>query len=161
GTGATCRRSTPRSASCSRGSIPRSTQPWHWPTASRKRGQRGGRRSGARWRISRRRWTGGGGSSGWRRSTRGSPGRSAAFGASGWDPHPASPSPPFVSLGTLHALIHPHATHTLGGGRRLKVVTIGGGPAGLYFALLMKKADPRHQVTVLERNRPDDTFGWG
>jgi len=43
----------------------------------------------------------------------------------------------------------------------LKVVTIGGGPAGLYFALLMKKADRRHQVTVLERNRPDDTFGWG
>lgn len=43
----------------------------------------------------------------------------------------------------------------------MKVVTIGGGPAGLYFALLMKKADPRHQVTVLERNRPDDTFGWG
>ncbi|HEU4557400.1 MAG TPA: bifunctional salicylyl-CoA 5-hydroxylase/oxidoreductase [Longimicrobium sp.] len=41
------------------------------------------------------------------------------------------------------------------------MVTIGGGPAGLYFALLMKKADPRHQVTVLERNRPDDTFGWG
>ncbi|HEV7587071.1 MAG TPA: bifunctional salicylyl-CoA 5-hydroxylase/oxidoreductase [Longimicrobium sp.] len=40
-------------------------------------------------------------------------------------------------------------------------MTIGGGPAGLYFALLMKKADPRHQVTVLERNRPDDTFGWG
>ncbi|HEX8243372.1 MAG TPA: bifunctional salicylyl-CoA 5-hydroxylase/oxidoreductase [Longimicrobium sp.] len=43
----------------------------------------------------------------------------------------------------------------------MKVVTIGGGPAGLYFALLMKQADPRHQVTVLERNRPDDTFGWG
>ncbi len=43
----------------------------------------------------------------------------------------------------------------------LKVVVIGGGPAGLYFALLMKKADPRHEVTVLERNRPDDTFGWG
>jgi anthraniloyl-CoA monooxygenase len=43
----------------------------------------------------------------------------------------------------------------------LKVVTIGGGPAGLYFAILMKKADPRHEVVVLERNRPDDTFGWG
>src|SRR5262249_34369168 len=37
----------------------------------------------------------------------------------------------------------------------------GGGPAGLYFSLLLKKADPRHEVSVLERNRPDDTFGWG
>ena len=43
----------------------------------------------------------------------------------------------------------------------MKVAVIGGGPAGLYFALLMKKADPAHQVTVLERNAPDDTFGWG
>jgi anthraniloyl-CoA monooxygenase len=43
----------------------------------------------------------------------------------------------------------------------VKVVTVGGGPAGLYFSLLMKKADPRHQITVIERNRPDDTFGWG
>ena len=41
------------------------------------------------------------------------------------------------------------------------VVVVGGGPAGLYFALLMKKSDPRHEVTVVERNRPDDTFGWG
>jgi anthraniloyl-CoA monooxygenase len=43
----------------------------------------------------------------------------------------------------------------------LKVAVIGGGPAGLYLALLMKKADPAHQVTVLERNAADDTFGWG
>ena len=43
----------------------------------------------------------------------------------------------------------------------MKVVTIGGGPAGLYFAILMKKANPAHQVVVFERNRPDDTFGWG
>lgn len=44
---------------------------------------------------------------------------------------------------------------------RFNVVTIGGGPAGLYLAILLKKANPDHQITVLERNGPDDTFGWG
>jgi anthraniloyl-CoA monooxygenase len=43
----------------------------------------------------------------------------------------------------------------------VKIVSIGGGPAGLYFGILMKKADPSHDITVLERNRPDDTFGFG
>src|SRR5258708_6676846 len=43
----------------------------------------------------------------------------------------------------------------------MRIVSIGGGPAGLYFSLLMKKSDPAHEVTVLERNRPDDTFGFG
>jgi anthraniloyl-CoA monooxygenase len=43
----------------------------------------------------------------------------------------------------------------------VRVVSIGGGPAGLYFAILLKKADPSHDITVLERNRPDDTFGFG
>ncbi|HWK83892.1 MAG TPA: bifunctional salicylyl-CoA 5-hydroxylase/oxidoreductase [Caldimonas sp.] len=38
---------------------------------------------------------------------------------------------------------------------------MGGGPAGLYFALLMKQQDPAHDITVVERNRPYDTFGWG
>lgn len=38
---------------------------------------------------------------------------------------------------------------------------IGGGPAGLYFAILMKKANPANDITVYERNGPDDTFGWG
>jgi anthraniloyl-CoA monooxygenase len=43
----------------------------------------------------------------------------------------------------------------------MKIVCIGGGPAGLYFALLMKKQDPTHDIVVVERNRPFDTFGWG
>ncbi len=43
----------------------------------------------------------------------------------------------------------------------MKINVIGGGPAGMYFAILMKKADPSHQITIYERNGPDDTFGWG
>src|SRR6187402_114057 len=43
----------------------------------------------------------------------------------------------------------------------MKVAVIGGGPAGLYFSLLLKQARPNAEITVLERNRPNDTFGWG
>ncbi len=43
----------------------------------------------------------------------------------------------------------------------MKIEIVGGGPAGLYFAVLMKRLDPGHRITVHERNRPDDTFGWG
>ena len=43
----------------------------------------------------------------------------------------------------------------------MNILCIGGGPAGLYFALLMKQQNPAHQITVVERNRPYDTFGWG
>jgi anthraniloyl-CoA monooxygenase len=43
----------------------------------------------------------------------------------------------------------------------MRIVCIGGGPAGLYFALLMKKLHPGHSISVVERNRPYDTFGWG
>src|SRR5688572_1574169 len=43
----------------------------------------------------------------------------------------------------------------------MNIVCIGGGPSGLYFALLMKKQNPGHDVTVVERNKPYDTFGWG
>ncbi|SPJ28066.1 bifunctional salicylyl-CoA 5-hydroxylase/oxidoreductase [Falsiruegeria mediterranea] len=43
----------------------------------------------------------------------------------------------------------------------MRVACIGGGPAGLYFAISMKLRDPAHEVTVIERNKGDDTFGWG
>jgi anthraniloyl-CoA monooxygenase len=43
----------------------------------------------------------------------------------------------------------------------MNIVCIGGGPAGLYFGLLMKKLDAAHRVRVIERNKPYDTFGWG
>jgi len=43
----------------------------------------------------------------------------------------------------------------------MKITIIGGGPAGMYFAILMKKANPAHVITIFERNGPDDTFGWG
>ncbi|MFZ6680755.1 bifunctional salicylyl-CoA 5-hydroxylase/oxidoreductase [Undibacterium sp. Tian12W] len=43
----------------------------------------------------------------------------------------------------------------------MNILCIGGGPAGLYFSLLMKKQNPAHQITIVERNRAYDTFGWG
>lgn len=43
----------------------------------------------------------------------------------------------------------------------MRINVIGGGPAGLYFAILMKKANPSHEIRIYERNGPDDTFGWG
>ncbi len=43
----------------------------------------------------------------------------------------------------------------------MKIICLGGGPAGLYFAICMKLKNASHQVVVLERNQSDDTFGWG
>jgi anthraniloyl-CoA monooxygenase len=43
----------------------------------------------------------------------------------------------------------------------MKINVLGGGPGGLYFAIVYKKANPEAEVTVYERNRPSDTFGWG
>ena len=43
----------------------------------------------------------------------------------------------------------------------MKIACLGGGPAGLYFAISMKLRDAAHDVIVFERNKPDDTFGWG
>src|SRR5580658_2263484 len=47
------------------------------------------------------------------------------------------------------------------GGAGMKVVCLGGGPAGLYFSILAKKANPSWDITVVERNAHDSTFGWG
>jgi len=43
----------------------------------------------------------------------------------------------------------------------MNIVSVGGGPAGLYFGILMKKAFPDARIQIHERNRADDTFGWG
>ncbi|HLL77029.1 MAG TPA: FAD-dependent monooxygenase [Pyrinomonadaceae bacterium] len=43
----------------------------------------------------------------------------------------------------------------------MKINVIGGGPAGLYFAILMRRLDTAHEIEVFERNAPDSTFGWG
>ena len=43
----------------------------------------------------------------------------------------------------------------------MRTVILGGGPGGLYFAISLKLRNPAHEVVVIERNKPDDTFGWG
>src|SRR3954452_2537010 len=43
----------------------------------------------------------------------------------------------------------------------MRIAVVGGGPGGLYFSVLVKQLDPAHEVTVWERNAPDDTFGFG
>src|SRR5919205_684021 len=43
----------------------------------------------------------------------------------------------------------------------MRIAVVGGGPGGLYFSALVKQLNPSHDVTVWERNAPDDTFGFG
>jgi anthraniloyl-CoA monooxygenase len=43
----------------------------------------------------------------------------------------------------------------------MRIICLGGGPAGLYFAISMKLRDPAHEIVVVERNKSGDTFGWG
>lgn len=43
----------------------------------------------------------------------------------------------------------------------MRIAVLGGGPAGLYFAISLKLREPGSEVVVFERNKPDDTFGWG
>src|SRR5437868_4433348 len=48
-----------------------------------------------------------------------------------------------------------------GRGDTVRIACVGGGPAGLYFALLMKLSEPRHEITIFEKSRPGATRGWG
>ena len=43
----------------------------------------------------------------------------------------------------------------------MKIACIGGGPGGLYFGVSAKRRNPDHEIHIYERNRPDNTFGWG
>ena len=43
----------------------------------------------------------------------------------------------------------------------MRIAVLGGGPAGLYFSLLMKQANPTCDITTFDRNAADNTFGWG
>ncbi|HYV06751.1 MAG TPA: NAD(P)-binding protein, partial [Blastocatellia bacterium] len=43
----------------------------------------------------------------------------------------------------------------------MRIKIIGAGPSGLYFAILMKQQSAAHEITVIERDGPNDTFGWG
>lgn len=43
----------------------------------------------------------------------------------------------------------------------MKIACVGGGPASLYFSILMKLQDPSHDITVHERNPAGSTYGWG
>src|ERR1700758_958979 len=43
----------------------------------------------------------------------------------------------------------------------MRIACVGGGPAGLYFAILMKLRDPDHDITVFERSKAGSAFGWG
>jgi anthraniloyl-CoA monooxygenase len=43
----------------------------------------------------------------------------------------------------------------------MKIAIVGGGPAGLYFSILLKQRRPADEITVYERNQADDTFGFG
>src|SRR2546423_12420557 len=90
--------------------------------------------------------------------------------AAGWPPAASSlptasswrPSPRKACCGCpKRPTDPPHTTFYRPRRQEMKIAITGGGPGGLYFAALMKSLDATHDVTVWERNAPDDTFGFG
>src|SRR5450432_755248 len=65
------------------------------------------------------------------------------------------------AAGIVRVTIHIGSALSGPGSTKMKIVCLGGGPAGLYFSILAKKANPSWDITVIERNPPDSTFGWG
>jgi anthraniloyl-CoA monooxygenase len=57
--------------------------------------------------------------------------------------------------------MHGSADGARAGKESMKIICLGGGPAGLYFSILAKKANPSWDIAVIERNQSDSTFGWG
>src|SRR5205085_8057514 len=70
------------------------------------------------------------------------------------------PTPPFQG-GELPPHRHRSTPTTNQRDRPMRIACLGGGPAGLYFAISMKLRDPAPAIDLFERNRADDTFGWG
>ena len=66
-----------------------------------------------------------------------------------------------LSLKLLFRLGHNAGGIPRGWSRQMRAAILGGGPGGLYFAISLKLRDPAHEIVVVERNRPGDTFGWG
>jgi anthraniloyl-CoA monooxygenase len=64
-------------------------------------------------------------------------------------------------IGAYRFISFPKQPNKSGREKLVRVACLGGGPAGLYFAISMKLRDPAHEIVVIERNKPDDTFGWG